>query len=211
MSNSTRNNRDKLDELIVSGYIREHPCAIKIPMDVIGVCYQFFHAPEIWNLATTNHLYTITEQILTLKETSHDYPNAFGFDSITKPMIKTWKIQYIEGNLKKLLIGIIPSSKASNSMYASFPWNRNGGLGLYAGNGYVYRQSQKIFYVTEIKQKENPLISMTLDLSTKNKFGTLSYAINGKQHGIAFCDLDINKHWTLAVAATEPLEIELIQ
>ena len=192
-----------LQELAVYGFIRMH---LDIPDELKEICLAFYLILfDEWDKEKSHSEFKFTDDNILYVQGNiklGKWRNAFGSLIVSKGNIQTWKIKLIGDVGLTVFFGIVGQNKATRAIpdnqYFCQPGSYCKGYGYYDtgekfdGGGYgQYGQSWHV----------GCSIAMTLDMS--NKYGQLSFELDGEDQGIAFGKLDVNRSYRMAVATYE--------
>ena len=212
-----------LQELCVYGFIREY-CNIDIPDVLKELCLSLYLIViDQWNKKLSHKTFAIDEASREIFSTvTGGRRHAFGSLIIGKGEIMIWSIKITNDNPQRhdnnraVMFGISNTSEIDNwneksGAYHFCDTEFNGsGYGYYAWTGYTH---------TSLRAERNPygpswdkddIITMTLDMTGK-KYGVLSYAINGKDLGVAFDDIDIDGNYRMSVCMHSKDSLQLVE
>ena len=198
-----------LQELCVYGYIRNH-CNIDIPDVLKQLCLAMYLITiDKWSKQLSHASFQIDQ------ENGHICPSisgggwkhAFGSFLIKKGEIMTWSIKITNESIERLdnravMYGISNISENDGWNKQSYGYHFCDLSFTGAGYGYDAWTGNTQTSLTVQRNNYGPswdkddIITMTLDMSGQ-KYGVLSYAINGKNLGVAFDQIDIDDKYRM--------------
>ena len=219
-----------LAELCITGYLRDCLCKEekdKVPRDLVLLCVSmYFISPDTWNANigfselryTTNTVIYHQSEFSKFSGFNYKWPNAMGTIIVQKGEIRTWKIKiintfshyvdfylgFMDTNRRRQISEIVLEDGCSGS-----PKN----IDLYKSLDKGYKCAGFVSYGNK-NCEEGDIISMTLDMSTGNKYAKLSYKINNKHMDAIFktdSRMSMDTKYHMAITFVRPVEIELIQ
>eukprot|EP01084_Bolivina_argentea_P177841 307529_1 len=190
--------------LLVYGFTRIYCLPKDMPPELKQLCYQIYlrlYAIDEWNnkIRCKGLIFDGKNNIVKVDNSAqHQWLTAFGCKIVTKGQMMKWKLTqaYFETTLDNdTVIGIIDADQLSKTIFGYFA-AKNGGYGVFSYSG--RKNSNGLFEHYASSWARTEVIEMTLDM--KGQYGILSYTINGKDYGLAFDKIDINKGYCLAVS-----------
>eukprot|EP01084_Bolivina_argentea_P258943 436746_1 len=195
---SYKEEKERLADLCVSGFIRLYCITVEMPIDLQRLCFFMYLDPfDEWNIEISNKdlKFDNKEHIVTGLRWNM-WANAFGKLIIKEGDIHCWQIKILNDKKKQreddirnriLLFGIVEQNVARSNMTEIFCWEK-GGAGLYSFNGNKVSKEYQTQSAGDEYAKQwdkDDIITMTLDMSNEDdkKYGTLSFKINETDYG----------------------------
>ncbi len=213
------------NELLVIGYIRQFLIHYNsAPFEIEKLCILFYDS-YYWNTCFVDLSHFILDrhnQRLGKKynsENDRHYSNAFGNDRITvntKRKVWTVKILQKDDEYEEIFLMIGIDKIDSEKIYDDYKQNTYAFCDPYHG-GLHLMDVMVIYCMMDANGlKINDRVTMLYEnnddtkYSRKYKYGCLSFIVNGKNFGVAFDDIDIEKNiYRLAVAMNKRDIIQL--
>ena len=223
---------EESQEFLVYGFMRRIDIDQEIPEDIKQLCLSFYRIlRDKWNPAISNSSLKINNETgeIYVADGYDSWKNAFGSFIIKKGDIQTWKIKITNDSShqwgirdRHVSFGVIEYKSNNQLFYRNMTQNAfcNCDEESAINNAYAYSTNRgdlmcsddyRISYGTGCQKDD--ILSMTLDLqqTENNHYGTLSFGLNDKSLGIAFDDIDINKKYCLALAIYYSDDLQLIE
>jgi len=146
----------------------------------------------------------------TLQRTTKEsnWYTGFGTEYVQKGETRSWKVKLITAESAaffKGYIGICDVSKCDPKMEGPVSDTKNEQYAMHMYNGHKCHQSRDGKpYAAKVTRGK--VVEMVLSLKVpkgnkgKNRVGTLKYIVDGKDCGVAFDDVDVNKCYKLAIS-----------
>ena len=121
----------------------------------------------------------------------------------------TWNVRINRG--RSIIIGVSHMRLDVPQINEKYFWftDHESGFGYFGGSGNKWTNNEYRLYGENFGEYDGPstdVITVSLDLRDQNgqQNGTISFAKNGKNYGVAYDTLSLNEHYRLAVLLFEP-------
>ena len=184
------NQYEKLQEISVCGYVRQHIPINNIPQEIIKLCLLFFlEVFDTWNMSISSstdfQFSDRTDAVIATLPRCIGYrlpQKAFGSIKVQPNEIRTWKIRFSGDDIRDNAVGIIPDN-SNKDIALTTPMD---------GSSYFFTCGWVTIW------KANDILEITLDLRT-GKEGRLTLKVNGVYSHAAFSNIPMNKTYHLFV------------